>query len=134
MDPVLKKILIVEDEPMIRHAIVETFTQMKDLTVFAAKNGKEGLETALHEHPDFILSDMVMPEMNGLEMLTELHKDPWGRDVSFVFLTNMDDAEKMAEARAKGVKDFILKSNMNVHEVSQKIHAKIFGTTEAPKA
>lgn len=123
-----KKLLIVEDEPMIRHAIVEFFSRQKDLTVLAAKDGKDGLKAALQEHPDFIVTDMIMPEMDGMEMLTALREDEWGKNAKVMFLTNQDDKEKMAEARAKGVYDFILKSNMDIKEVVKEVHEKMFGT------
>jgi len=126
-----KKLLIVEDEPMIRHAIVETFSQEKDIIVLAAKDGKEGLEAALHEHPDYILLDIVMPVMDGMQMLEALREDEWGKDAHVMFLSNLDDSEKMAEARAKGVYDFVIKSDMDTREVVKVVRKKLFGDEPA---
>ncbi|MCK9351800.1 MAG: response regulator [Candidatus Paceibacterota bacterium] len=122
-----KKILIVEDEPMIRKALVERFSEEKNLTVMSAKDGKEGLEAAFREHPDFILLDIIMPIMNGLEMLNHLREDEWGKDVQVMILSNLADTEKKAEATAKGVKYFIIKSNVNISSVVEKVVAVMDG-------
>ena len=117
----LKKLLIVEDEPMIRKALVEQFSGEKNLTVMSAKDGKEGLTSAMREHPDFILLDIIMPIMNGLEMLNELRKDEWGKTAQVMILSNLADTEKKAEASAQGVKYFIIKSNVNVSAIMKKV-------------
>jgi CheY-like chemotaxis protein len=118
---IIKKILIVEDEPMIRKALVEQFSDVKNLTVMSAKDGKEGLTASLREHPDFILLDIIMPVMNGLEMLNELRKDEWGKTAQVMILSNLADTEKKAEASAQGVKYFIIKSNVNVSLIKKKV-------------
>jgi CheY-like chemotaxis protein len=122
-----KKILIVEDEAMIRNAIVERFSENKHFIVMSAKNGKEGLEAALREHPDFILTDIVMPIMDGMAMLTALREDEWGKTAEVVFLSNVSDSGRAAEARAKGVHELIVKSDIDIKELSQKIEKKFFG-------
>jgi len=123
---ITKKLLIVEDEPMIRHAMVEFFSTKKDIIVLAAKDGTEGLESALREHPDLIILDMVMPGMDGIDVLTALRDDPWGEKAKVMFLTNQDDPEKVAEAHAKGVYEFVLKSSMDVKELVEQVHKKMF--------
>ena len=124
-----KKILIVEDEPMIRHAIVEKFSQNKRFIVMAAGDGKDGLEAALREHPDFILLDLIMPVMDGMQMLSKLRADEWGKTALVVFLSNLADSEKMAEARAKGVKDFVVKSDVDTAEMVRRAEMTLFGST-----
>ncbi|MFA5831708.1 MAG: response regulator [Candidatus Paceibacterota bacterium] len=126
-----KKILIVEDEAMFRHAIVEKFSEDKHFIVMSAKNGKEGLDAALREHPDCILLDIIMPVMDGVEMLALLRDDPWGKDVEVVCLSNIADSDRMAEARAKGVHEFIVKSDTDIKEFVKKIENKFFQEKEA---
>lgn len=122
-----KKILIVEDEPMVRRALVGKMAEEKNLVVMSAKNGKEGLEAALREHPDFILLDLVMPVMDGMEMLSILREDPWGKTVKVMFLSNLADSEKVAEAVAKGVYEFMIKSNMDVSGILAHVKKELFG-------
>jgi len=127
-----KKILIVEDEPMIRKALVEQFSGEKNLTVMSAKDGSEGLEAALREHPDFILLDIIMPVMNGMEMLNQLRQDEWGKTARVMILSNLADTEKKAEATAKGVQYFIIKSNVNIRSIMTKVLDTMAGKEPGP--
>ena len=68
------KILIVEDTLAIREEIYDILL-MEDYTVFQAENGKIGYEMAVKEKPDLIISDILMPEVNGLEMFEKLQKN-----------------------------------------------------------
>ncbi len=124
----IKKILIVEDEPMIRRALVDKFSEEKNLMVMSAKNGKEGLEAALREHPDFIILDMVMPIMDGMGMLSDLRADEWGKTANVMFLSNLVDTEKVAEATAKGVYEFMIKSNVDIDEIVARVRKLVFST------
>ena len=121
-----KKILIVEDEPMIRRALVDRFSEEKDFVVMSAKDGSEGLASALREHPDIILLDLVMPVMDGMDMLSDLRKDEWGSHTNVMFLSNLADSERVAEATAKGVYEFIIKSNVDINEVVKKVRKTVF--------
>jgi len=127
MKPDTKKLLIVEDEAMIRHALVEAFASEEDLAVLAAHDGKEGLASALNEHPDYILTDILMPVMNGLEMIEGIRNDAWGKEAKIMVLSNLDDNDKKAEARAHGVYDFYVKSNFDAKDIVKKVRSKIFG-------
>lgn len=122
----IKKILVVEDEPMVRRALVEKITEEKGLVIMSAKNGKEGLEAALREHPDFILLDLLMPVMDGMEMLSHLRDDPWGKNAKVMFLSNLADSEKVAEGVARGVHNFMIKSNTNVSEILSYVKNEVF--------
>lgn len=124
-----KKILIVEDEPMIRRALVDRFSEEKDFVVMSGKDGEEGLVAALREHPDIILLDLVMPIMDGMEMLTGLRKDEWGKGANVMFLSNLADSERVAEATAKGVYEFIIKSNVDINDIVEKVRKAMLGKT-----
>src|SRR3990167_10306088 len=94
-----KKVLIVEDEAPLRNAVTDILT-FEGFTVFQGKNGQEGLDIALKEHPDLILLDLMMPVMDGLTMLGKLRQDPdWGKDASVILLTNINDPQKIAQDR-----------------------------------
>lgn len=121
-----KKILVVEDEPMVRRALVEKMADDTSLILMSAKNGKEGLEAALREHPDFILLDLIMPVMDGMEMLSLLREDEWGKNVKVMVLSNLADSEKIAEAKAKGVHEFMIKSNVDVAKILEHIKKEVF--------
>lgn len=120
-----KKILVVEDETPLRKAIVDVLT-FEGFTILEAKNGQEGLELALKEHPDLILLDLIMPIMDGLTMLERLRQDQaWGKDVGVILLTNINDPEKIARATLAGSYDFLVKSDWNIKDVVRKIKTRL---------
>ncbi|MFA6028023.1 MAG: response regulator [Patescibacteria group bacterium] len=119
-----KKILIVEDEATLVRALTDKFTK-ENFLALSAKNGKEGLETALLHKPDIILLDIVMPEMDGISMLGELRKDSWGKKVPVIMLTNLTDAEQVQETMKNGVFDYLVKSDWKLEQVVNKVKDKL---------
>lgn len=119
------KILIVEDETPLRNAISDILT-FEGFQVFQAKNGLEGLETALAEHPDLILLDLMMPIMDGLTMLEKLRADKeYGSKAAVILLTNINDPEKVARATDAGSYDFLVKSDWNIEDVVRRIKNRL---------
>ena len=77
--PAKKKILIVEDDRALLQALVEKFTS-EGFAVLSARNGGAGLANALANHPNIILLDIIMPDVDGLTMLERLRAaNAWGR-------------------------------------------------------
>ena len=85
----VKKILIVEDDEPIIFSLSKKLELFKTVKVLCARNGEEGLSMALVEKPDLILLDIVMPEMDGIEMLRRLRKNDWGKTVKVIILSNL---------------------------------------------
>ena len=120
-----KKILIVEDEAPLRNAIADILA-FEGFTVFQAKNGQEGLDVALAQHPDLILLDLMMPVMDGLTMLEKLRTEPeYGAHAAVILLTNINDPEKVAQATEAGSYDFLVKSDWNIEDVVKKIKSRL---------
>ena len=89
-----KKVLIVEDHGPIRQALAEKLVH-EGMVALEAKDGEEGLATALKEKPDLILLDIIMPRMGGMAMLEELRKDDWGKKVPVIILSNLSPDDKI---------------------------------------
>ena len=120
-----KKILIVEDEAPLRNAVADILS-FEGFTVLQAKNGQEGLDLALKEHPDLILLDLMMPVMDGLTMLEKMRQDAeWGKNAAVILLTNLNDPEKIAQATSAGSYDFLVKSDWNIEDVVKKIKTRL---------
>lgn len=83
-----KKILIVEDEEAIQKAVSDALLN-QEFSTLTARDGQEGLEIALREHPDLILLDILMPKMDGMIMFQKLRADEWGKKVPVIILTNV---------------------------------------------
>jgi CheY-like chemotaxis protein len=109
-------ILIVEDETPIREALRDKLTQ-EGYAVTEARNGAEGLASALKDHPDLILLDLLMPVMPGMEALTALRKDTWGAHAKVLLLTNVNEREMLAQALELGVTSYVVKSDWKLENV-----------------
>jgi CheY-like chemotaxis protein len=115
-----KHILIVEDESDLREAMVEIFTE-DGFNVSAAQDGAAGLEMAIAEKPDMILMDLMMPVMDGHEMLKRLRQDPWGRTAHVVVLSAMDDVQNIGQAHEGKLEDYIIKAHTSLEELVKKV-------------
>lgn len=116
------KILIVEDESAILRALTKVFTRER-FTVLAAADGERGLALALTEHPMLILFDIIMPEMDGLEMLARIRTEggEWGGGVKAIAYTNLSYDEMRERARRLDVSNFLIKANTGLAEVVKKV-------------
>ncbi|MCL5055047.1 MAG: response regulator [Firmicutes bacterium] len=104
----LKKILIVEDEDGIR-AFVKAYLESEGFKVLEASNGKEGLDMVLKEIPDLIITDIMMPVMDGIEFFKEVRKLPEAKDLPVIMLTVKDEFNDIKYAYLLGVEEYITK-------------------------
>ncbi len=112
------KIAIVEDDQAISQMYRIKF-EAEGYTVETAENGKLGLALAENMKPDIILLDLMMPEMNGDEMLAKLRKTTWGKNTKVVILTNMGEQEIPEAVKKLGVEAVILKADMTPRQVAE---------------
>ena len=115
------KILVVDDEPNIVQTLQDRL-EMNDYQVVTACNGKEGLEKALREQPDIVLLDVIMPIMDGLDMLETLRGYENGKDLSVIMLTARSQTQDIARASACGIEDYIVKP-FDLSELLEKIES-----------
>jgi len=94
---VAEKILVIDDEENLR-SLVSTFLEKKGYTVLTAKDGKEGLKTALYHIPDLILLDISMPKMDGYAVLEKLKNNEITLSIPVVMLTGRGDDESKIKA------------------------------------
>ena len=119
-----KILLIAEDEPSLMLLLHDRLCQ-DGFEILKAANGEEALDSALKNHPDMILLDLLMPVMDGISMLKKLREDAWGKNVRVMVLTNLEEDEKLQEAKELGVVDYLIKANWKIEEVVQKIKDKL---------
>ncbi len=101
-------ILIVDDDLAARDTLEELLA-CEDYDIISAANGIEALAMAGELHPDIILSDVMMPEMNGFEVCRRLRADPVLAEVPIILITGLDDQESFLKGLAAGADDFISK-------------------------
>lgn len=120
----MAKIAIIEDDQAISQMYRFKF-EAEGYTVQTAENGKLGLELAENMKPDIILLDLMMPEMTGDQMLTQLRKLPWGKDIKVIILTNMGEQEIPEALKQLGVSDVILKADMTPRQVAELVKKQL---------
>jgi DNA-binding response OmpR family regulator len=118
------KVAIIEDDQAISQMYRIKF-EAEGYTVQTAENGKLGLMMVEKMRPDIILLDLMMPEMNGDEVLSKLRKTTWGKSIKVVILTNMGEQEIPEEVREQGVAAIILKADMTPRQVAELIKTQL---------
>lgn len=115
----MAKLLIIEDDPYVAR-FYERLFRYRNYDLIVASNGEEGLEKAVAANPDLVLLDILMPKMNGLEVLKKLKENPQTKNITVVMLTNIGDEKTAKEAAALGASGFIVKSQAppeKLHEI-----------------
>ena len=120
-------ILIIEDEKVLADTLGEKL-EAEGFNVIKTVDGNEGLKLALSEHPELILLDLLMPNVDGLTILKKLREDPWGLHVKVIILTNVNDPNKVAEGMAAGLDgtyEYLVKVNWSLDSVVSRIKQKL---------
>lgn len=120
----MQKIAIIEDDQAIAQMYRIKF-ETEGYEVETASNGRLGLELAGTMRPDIILLDLMMPEMNGDEMLTKLRKTTWGKHTKVIILTNMGEQEAPESIKHQDVRRFIVKAEMTPRQVAEMVKAEL---------
>ena len=102
------KILIIEDEKSLREEIAEIL-QFEGYEVLQAENGAVGLKKAIEGHPDLILCDVMMPEMDGHGVLKKLRENKSTQLIPFVLITAIAERDQMRAGMDMGADDYIVK-------------------------
>lgn len=117
-----KKIMIVEDDVFIRDIYQVKFSQ-EGFEVITAEDGIKALEMLKEVTPDIIMLDIIMPYMNGVEVLKKIKSDEKFKNIPVVMLTNISEKEKVDEGMDLGIVDYIIKSHFTPSEVLAKINS-----------
>jgi two-component system, chemotaxis family, response regulator WspR len=123
-----KKILIVEDDNFVAEVYFAKLSEMGFDSVLA-QNGQEGLEVLKKNKVDLILLDILMPIMDGMEMLNEVKKNEEWKNIPVILLTNVGEKESIQKVREMGVQSYLIKSHFTPAEVIEKIE-EVFKDTQ----
>lgn len=121
-------LLVVEDDPAMLIALRDILWSA-GYRVLTARNGKEALENLDNEKPALILSDIMMPIMDGVELLKAVRKKPYGTTIPFIFLTARTGREDMFAGKTLGVDDYITKP-ITRHELLAAVKSRLQRTGE----
>jgi len=115
-----KKVLIAEDEKAIRD-ILQTKLQAAGFETLTCEDGDECVKVINDNKPDLILLDIIMPKKNGLEILKDISKSDWVKNVPIIVLSNKSDYNTQHEAWYYGVKVYLVKAETSLEDVLSRV-------------
>ncbi len=114
------KLLIIEDDLFLLNMYASKF-ELEGFDVVLAEDGEKGWKTTIKEVPDIILLDIMMPKMNGFEVLEKLKSDDRVSRIPVILLTNLSQKDEIERAMNLGAADFLIKAHFRPSEVVEKI-------------
>ena len=108
MTDVERTVLVVDDDPVILRLLEVNF-EMEGFVVRTAADGEEGLASAKADRPDVIVSDVMMPKMNGLELVRGLKADPDTAGIPVILLSAKAQASDVRDGMDAGADDYVTK-------------------------
>jgi CheY-like chemotaxis protein len=118
VDPLheVKKILWVEDDEFLQSLIAQRLVSEK-YAVFQAVKGEEALALAQREQPNVIMLDLLLPQMDGIEILRRLKANPATSSIPVLIFSNLTDKDRFEQAQKLGVAGFFIKAHMTLDEI-----------------
>lgn len=115
-----KKILIVEDDKFLRELISKKLSD-EGFTTHEAGDGEEGLKQIKEIRPDLILLDLILPSIDGFEVLTRMKQDQKISSIPVVILSNLGQKEEVERGLKLGASDYLIKAHFTPGEIIEKI-------------
>ncbi len=115
-----KKILVIEDEKTLRFLIVQTLVQ-EGFEVEEAIDGEEGIQKLKKNKPDLILLDLLLPSINGFEVLSKIKRDSNLESIPVIILSNLGQEEEIKKGLNLGAIDYLIKAHFTLDQVVSRI-------------
>lgn len=119
-----KKILVVEDEATLQKTLNDVLAG-EGFEVTSALDGEKGLQMAKEEKPDIILLDIILPKMDGFEVLTHLKEEDITKDIPVIILTNLSDLDNIQKALDLGATTYLVKADFHLEDVIKKVKSTL---------
>jgi len=119
-NPQPQKILIVEDDQFLRELCVKKL-EKEGFKATAAVDGSEGLKKLAVEAPDLILLDIILPGIDGFDVLKNVKEDPKLKDIPVILLTNLGQKDDVEKGLKLGARDYLIKAHFTPKEIIDKV-------------
>ncbi len=119
-----KKIHLIEDDPLLSRMYERLFT-IHDFDFMVDLDSQVGLERVKTERPDLVLLDIMMPNLNGLEVLKLLKSDDTTKAIPVVMITNVEDDDTQKQAEELGADGYLIKSRFDPDETVEYVTKKL---------
>ncbi len=114
-----KKILIIEDDVFLNELMAKKLIE-EGFDVLKAANGEEGLDRTRQDRPDLILLDLILPGMDGFEILEKLKEDPETSSIPVIILSNLGQREDIERGFDLGADDYLIKAHFTPDEIVER--------------
>ena len=114
------RVLVIEDDRFLQKILLMKFVA-EGFVVQGASDGEDGLKQMLAEPPDLVVLDLILPKMNGFEVLTEMKTNSITKNIPVVILSNLGQEEDIRRVMELGALEFLVKSNHSIMEVVGKV-------------
>lgn len=121
-----KKILVVEDEATLQKTLAEALAQA-GYDVACASDGERGWELIKGEKPDLILLDIILPRMDGFDILKEMKANQSTANIPVIILTNLGDVSNIQRALELGANTYLVKADFHLDDVIRKVEQSFVG-------
>jgi two-component system alkaline phosphatase synthesis response regulator PhoP len=115
-----RRVLLAEDDRFLRRA-AESRLRQNGFTVLPAVDGEEALKVARAERPDLILLDLIMPKLQGFEVLKALKQDPATAPIPVIVLSNLGQDEDLKQAMELGAIAYFIKAHLSLQDLVQRV-------------
>ena len=115
-----RRVLLAEDDRFLRKA-AEARLRQAGFTVLAAVDGEEAVRVARAERPDLVLLDLIMPKIQGFEVLKALKEDPATASVPVIVLSNLGQERDVQQAMELGAVAYYIKAHLSLHDLVQRV-------------
>jgi len=115
-----KRILLVEDDENVIKSVVFSL-EKAGYVVESTVSGRLGMDLALKNHPDLIISDLILPDINGADMVAQIRQDVWGKTAKIVILTNIDEEQIRFKLGPLNVQRYLVKVENTLKQITETI-------------
>ena len=116
------KILIIEDDKFLRELISQKL-EREGYDICEAIDGEEGIKEVKKENPDLVLLDLILPGIDGFEVLAQMKKEPALAKIPVIILSNLGQKEDIEKGINLGANDYLIKAHFTPNEIIEKIQA-----------
>lgn len=117
----MPKILLVEDDRFLSKMYVDKMSREEGFEVEAVELGERAIECVQEWLPDLILLDIILPDINGVQVLKRIRENPKTAAISVLMLTNLNEKDYINEALSLGAKGYLIKAHFTPNEVIDKV-------------
>lgn len=120
----MSKILVAEDDKFLKNVYVSKL-QKEGFEVDLATDGESAYEKVGTFKPDLIILDIMMPKINGLEVLKKIKENPEYKNIPVIMASNLDKAEDIEKGKKLGAVDYLIKSDISITDVVARIRKNL---------